>query len=374
MSLDFEQMDNLSLASGLSGCALGLWAVHRFISDTSVLASLERIDARLNELLNEEGEILPGLFGGIAGVAYAEVRYKGLISSNTQEYCDDLDQMLLEFTSSPGSDVHFDLVGGIAGIAQHSAVSGPSPARAALLTTAVRWIEARSEPSETGLSWRTAPWHYGLEASATTYPRGTLNLGVAHGVPGVIGALTSAVRTGHGSAVALLDRACSWMINIEAQHSGGGIPYLAEDPATKARLAWCYGDAGVAVVLVNAGIALQRTDVIEVGNTIGLRALARTLAVRSIQDATLCHGAAGWLLIFSRLYRSTSDERYLDGVVWCRKLLFDRFCKGGIDSLLPPISEHGEVHHLLNGTLGVALALLDSTNEEQVDWATWLAI
>jgi hypothetical protein len=101
-----------------------------------------------------------------------------------------------------------------------------------------------------GITWWNSP-DWLIPQTRDKYPRGYYNLGLAHGVPGVIALLASACAAGVETdrARPLLDGAVCWLL---AQDLPAGFPawVVGDETAAPARLAWCYGDLGAAVSLL----------------------------------------------------------------------------------------------------------------------------
>ena len=98
----------------------------------------------------------------------------------------------------------------------------------------------------------------------TEAPDGYYNLGLAHGVPGVIALLGAACATGvaAGTARPLLDGAVAWLLaqrlpdGFVSQFSYWAGPGIKAEPS---RLAWCYGDLGLAAALLYAARCVGET-------------------------------------------------------------------------------------------------------------------
>jgi len=151
-------------------------------------------------------------------------------------------------------------------------------------------------------------------------PQGYWNLGLAHGVPGIIALLARYVTAGVDVARAreLLDGAVAFLLAAEPARDDGRYPTwqaggpddpvcVTEHHRARARLAWCYNDLGISVALLSAalatGVAGWRAEAL---------ALARACARRSvekarIEDAALCHGALGAAHLFNRLGQATGE-------------------------------------------------------------------
>jgi hypothetical protein len=89
----------------------------------------------------------------------------------------------------------------------------------------------------------------------------------------------------------------------------------------------------------------------------------RRCAVRppdGIVDAALCHGALGVALIFNRLYHRTADADFRDAALHYYLMgidLAERALKSGISN-----------RNLLEGTVGIALALLSGLTVVEPRW------
>jgi len=202
------------------------------------------------------------------------------------------------------------------------------------------------------------------------------NLGVAHGTPGVIAILGRVLAADvaddlRNQARSLLEGTIAWLLAQElpadslgcfAWAIGRGIP---REPA---RLAWCYGDPGIAVSLLIAGKAAREPTWEQAGQRIAFRAAVRPPASAQIQDAGLCHGTAGVGHLFHRLWQMTGNARLRDAArYWFgRALEMHRPGRGfaGFSVFLPApghpprwCAEPG----LLMGAAGVTLALVTAT-------------
>jgi hypothetical protein len=171
---------------------------------------------------------------------------------------------------------------------------------------------------------------------------------LAHGVAGAIGAL--AILGGprdllHGAvrfvlAARRLDGHMPWGV--------GGAP-----PPGLARLAWCYGDAGTAVVLLRAADVLDDREVRTAGCELAALAARRAPEDAGVRDATLCHGAAGLVHLFGRLWQLTGDAACAQAARrWAGR------------ALAADVPDRG----LLFGGEGVALALFTAAGEIPPDW------
>src|SRR5262249_14674421 len=132
----------------------------------------------------------------------------------------------------------------------------------------VKQLIARCERVDDGVTW-TTPVDLLPPFQRSIAPLGYRNLGVAHGVPGVIALLARIQRIGAlpEAGVRGVEGAVQWVLAQQAADDGGPryAPWIRVGPAsgqrgTRARAGWCYGDLGVAATLLLAGRCLGRSD------------------------------------------------------------------------------------------------------------------
>ncbi|GAA3492356.1 lanthionine synthetase C family protein [Streptomyces cremeus] len=234
------------------------------------------------------------------------------------------------------------------------------------------------------------------ERDRQNYPRGDLNLGLAHGIAGPLTVLAAAHEAGHrvpGTAEAV-ERIADWLLGWTLHDEAG--PYwparvsledeLAEarPPVLFTRTAWCYGTPGVAAALCRAGTAFGRPHWRTAATEALRAALRRDEAEWAIEGATVCHGFAGLLRIVTRIAEATGDpelhagkSRLTGKVLECA----DPGAPFGFRHLMRfPATARSPVPHravntagLLEGAAGVALALLP-TDEGPLPWDRTLGL
>jgi lantibiotic modifying enzyme len=215
------------------------------------------------------------------------------------------------------------------------------------------------------------------ERDRGTYPDGNYNLGVAHGVPGVIPILAEAVVAGI-DADALLDQSVAWLL---AQR----MP--AESPCSFAytvapgsefrptRVAWCYGDLGVSVSLLSTARLVGNREWETAAIEVGRKVAARPVEEAGVVDAGLCHGGFGNAHLFNRLYHATGVEDFAAAArVWYGWGLDFRKPGqgiGGYQSWSPDENldlKWTDDEGFLTGSAGIGLAILAGVSSVQPEW------
>jgi hypothetical protein len=138
------------------------------------------------------------------------------------------------------------------------------------------------------------------------------NLGLAHGVPGIIASTLQAIESEatRSQAKNMLIKSCDWLIaqkSTEPDKVGSFFSYTV-GPKVISRLGWCYGDLPIAVTLARVGKALSIPRYTNLSKEIITHASARDLKSGSVYDAGLCHGTAGIALLFSEFDEVIGQE------------------------------------------------------------------
>jgi lantibiotic modifying enzyme len=221
-----------------------------------------------------------------------------------------------------------------------------------------------------GVAWRTNP-EWTSEARRAAYPEGYLDLGVAHGLAGVVpvlaGALAGGVEVSRASS--LLSGALKVLLRHEsATVRPSAFPSFVHgrDQRTESRVAWCYGDLGVAGALLGAAEALADEGLRQRAVAVAAR-LATSDAERfGVRDASVCHGSAGVAHFFIRMHAATGDETFAHAAaLWARRVLAARVPgrTGGFlyeTSIDLGASKLEPNRSLLEGTSGIGLVLLEA--------------
>ena len=321
------------------------------------------------------------LYGGLAGAAWVLAH----VSEDAGEFLDEVDRALIDVLREPWPAGH-DLIKGLAGFGVYflERLRTGAPAARPGVSRVVEALAATAEEQPEGATWlshpdQLPPWQ--REVS----PSGHYDVGVAHGVPGVIAFLGTVAALGDpepaaGQARALCERAGRWVrARRLPPHPRGWFPsVLARDPREpeRARTAWCYGDPGIAVALWSAAIRTG-ADPAE-WRELALESARRPAELCGVVDASLCHGAAGLAHLCNRFFQASGDERFRQAARgWFERTLAMRRPGAGIGGFTgrrprAPGVDDAPVEQILpdflDGTIGVALALLAGVSHEEPGW------
>lgn len=328
-------------------------------------------------------DISLSLSGGFAGLALVieRLRRLGISTPAGEELCRATDERLLaELDRPPDPAVpdDYDLLYGLVGRGVYALDRLSAPTATPLLAAVVDRLAARAERRPDGITWWTPPAHIDR---ADEFPHGRYNLGLAHGVPGVVGFLGLVCAAGIATATVrpLLDGAVAWRLAQRLDHRPGpsfrhyvGTGIKPRPP----RLAWCYGDPGVAAALLVAARAVGRPDWEREAIGIALHAADAPPEACGIVDAPFCHGALGVGHLFNRLVQATGRPRLAETArFWLERGLAMRRPGGKLGGFHALVADGSgrptrrvAFRRLLIGSAGIGLALLAATTDVEPAW------
>lgn len=202
------------------------------------------------------------------------------------------------------------------------------------------------------------------------------NISLSHGMSSIIVYLSEVIKRSIISPELpreLLKGSVKYILSQEMDFSkyGSHYPSLSLEQARKekSKLAWCYGDLGIASALLQAGEALNNNELIDKSIRVFYDNTNRIdIFEENISDTSICHGTAGLSAIYKYVYNKTNDPIFYDtSKHWIIKTLnydmnFEKveLYKSNEDLL------HNK-YEFLEGLSGVGLSLFSFLNEDD-DW------
>lgn len=371
-----------TLASGTAGVALFFAEAGNHFADE---VSLDRARQYLGQSCSALGEfpIHPraGLFQGLPGVALASHQLRSLGTGLDEESLDAVDAIILEQAGSWIPQHGYDLVSGLVGLGVYGLRRAASERGVAIVDAVLARLDELSVELGTGTGWLTTRAPGSPAAYSSRFGESYIDIGVAHGVAGVVAFVSRAHRAGirHARSLAMLEGAVRLIQHSMTLTSGGGAPAAIDARAEQAFSnlpAWCYGSLGVSHALLSASQVLGCTR---------LRLAAIELAISGTEhllgrpdaDCSVCHGLAGQAHLANRLFESTGDPRLLD---LARRSITSLLAArapgkslGGYRSRIPDPRGHeapemGLSPFWLLGSSGIGLVLLAALGARSISW------
>ncbi len=333
----------------------------------------------------------PGTFGGVGGLAFAAwslsrdgTRYRRMLESLEDVLVPQTDWLAGRVARQDGLPVsEFDLISGLSGIGAYLLCRRDRPEVAGALDATLRSLVALTGEGRAAPRWHTPARFMADDSMARHHPNGSLNCGLAHGIPGPVALMALAIRDGvvvPGLAEAL-HRAASWLV-AHRTHDAWGVAWPTAVPLDAAggvdatatvepgRNAWCYGSPGVARALWLAGDALDDPGMRRLAVEAMEAVFRRPVARRMIDSPTFCHGVAGLLQITLRFAHDTALPSFADAAETLTRQLLGTYEPDQLLGFysLEPGGNRVDQPGLLDGVPGVVLALLAAAVGVEPSW------
>jgi lantibiotic biosynthesis protein len=335
-------------------------------------AALAHIEDAVDVLATEA--LTSSLYSGFTGIAWAAQIVDRLLGIEGEDRNGDIDDALAGLLQRYPDHAPYDLIHGLTGMGVYLLTRWPRPGAGDCLFSLVGQLARRARQDRDGIYWWTAPSWHGPHRERRQ--PGGVDLGVAHGIAGVIPFLARVHRLGLAQQAAgpLLDGAVQWLLaHLVDTPSGPTVPYFAAGDVEPgpARSAWCYGDPGVAAALLLAANDVGEPTWAEAATGLALRAAARPPDQTGVVDACLCHGSAGLAHLFNRMYQMTAEAALADAARFWVEWTVDR-CSAAASGDAARRAWKGP--GLLEGAAGVALALEAASTTVEPVWDQMLLV
>jgi lantibiotic biosynthesis protein len=374
-----------SIAEGDAGIALLAHYAATCTADQSWTQVAHRLIRGAVLDVQQSGATQPGLLDGLAGLGFVVDlaadggdRYQRLLAS--------IDNTLATFVASqsdsPSGTRDVDPITGLPGVGLYFSQRAERHGQLATLTRLTELLLGE-RPEDAPAQWFTPVSDIPTDALRDQFPRGYLNCGMAHGIPGILAALARAWRCGvraPGLQNAITNTA-TWLLAHRVD-DGYGMNWpvgISPDRPTAqhapTRTAWCYGSPGVACALWASAVALGRDDWRQAAGTAMHDALQRPADLQQIDSPGLCHGVAGLLQIALRFYHATADDRFAEHIRSLTADLLDRY-----DPATPygyRVDERDDDANnpgFLEGSAGIAAVLMAASSSHAPVWDRVLSI
>lgn len=343
----------------------------------------------INEDLENKGINDVSLFEGLCGVGFAAYcmshkgkRYQSFINDLNFHIVNNVKRLLLEYKKTPLNELQYDLMYGLTGIGNYLMNFASDDVIRNTLCSILQFLtdlcknDFQRIPLFSIYSSQSPLYTYFKNLSAK--PIKYVNLGVSHGIPGILLLLVK-----------------SYMENIYIENQFEAIKFLSNfiyencirdgeeyyweaqkilgesnKKKNRARDAWCYGTPGVAYSLLKASKLLKNNKMKE------LSICSMKVALTHLQETvspTFCHGFSGLCCLARKFYDETGDAYFLKAY----SLLFehilslynDNYPFGFINQEVQRglFVQENEIG-LLNGVSGVLLTLLSCYKTVYTPW------
>lgn len=311
------------------------------------------------------------LCSGIAGVGWLvdHLCKQGFLMANPDEVLSDIDEYLYHAALNELYQGHYDFMHGAMGIVLYLVKRN----RQGYLCHLVDELSRIAIWDGDGAKWESIIKH---EDGIRGY-----NIALSHGSSSLALVLCKILQITpeNETAKRLLKGAVEYICNQEISVEKHGCYFPAfsiesQPIMAKTRLAWCYGDLGIALAIWQSGLLLGNQGWIEkVMEVLLFSAHRRGLPDNMVRDAGICHGTAGIAHVFNRLHRNTKRVEFKDAAgYWCNETLkmatFEDGLAGYKAWYTPEHDGWQPTDSLLEGIAGIGLCLLSFVMQEDPAW------
>ncbi len=344
------------------------------------LGLLQRI---LDELPKAQ-RLKSSLFYGVSGLGWTLHHVGRLLDAHDDQLTEALDAALeqqLAVPARPGRP--YDLMDGLVGMGVYAFEASQE----SLLHRVVEQLRHCAQTDGDGVSWWVPEPVHRPEAGSDTETRHQHNLGLAHGIAGVIAFLADAL-TGEvlpETTEPLLRGAVRWLLSqgLDTDTARRGIepgrtfpwsvipgftPHISGwDPG------WAYADSGIAWALLRAARVLRERDLERRALDVA-RAETERLADIPTRNPGIGYGPAGFVLLHQRLWQQTGDPAFQQAALQAVEQLLELRSSsaeetiGGFSTIDPRGARRPADTGLLGGAAGIGLVLLTALFEVDATW------
>ncbi|MCK4677258.1 MAG: lanthionine synthetase C family protein [Bacteroidales bacterium] len=368
----WNNITNPGLLNGRAGISLFFFYLGKFFEDEKYIEKGYSLIHTVFDDINK-GYANQSFSSGLAGIAWA-VRFlvnNDFLDKQALEGFDQLDKFLEKSMMNEISIGNFDYLHGALGIACY--LMNKNDYNREMIADMIDILSGLS------ISFR---------GEGSAWPSKTngnkrklvFNLGLAHGQPSIIYFLSKAFQTGirKDNINRMLRKNVQFLQSHRNSPDGPGSCFsnwiMPGEKPGNSRLAWCYGDLGVAVSLWNAGNVLDEQSWKDEAENIFLKTLKRKLwAPNGVADASFCHGTAGIAHIYNRMYQSTGKKHYkLAAGFWLKETLKMATHNNGIAGYrywyLSSEDNYKDEPGLLEGAAGIGLVIMAAISNLVPAW------
>lgn len=346
-----------SLMKGNAGVALFFAYYHLHTKNETYL---QQCNALTNDALSYLQKIeMPAMFGsGFPGITWLlkHLTNLELYPPDSDSMLEDIDEYVFQALPSYLSSHKCDLFYGYIGMGLYFLERNTARQQEAV-NMIMQQLETDAIETEHTAYWKTDSGD-------------DINLGLAHGIAGIIKFISHLNKRYPVSErlLQLQEKAANWMMHHAHKTSGISIFPNHAGKYTDSRLAWCYGDLGIAVGLMGVD-SLQPFNA-ELLDHLAARPVTRSYIKYDEElgyfDNCICHGTAGIAYLYHKLYLQTGHEGILEKLNEWIVLMLDNLQK--MLAALQRVPARTELilnklvscddHNLLHGISGAGLAIM----------------
>lgn len=368
---DFDE--HYGLLSGKCGIALFLSYYAKYSHSDKYL---EKAQALLEQSFDDvnDGNLNPSYSAGLGGLGWTleHLVKNSFVDLDTDDVLAPMDKYIDDWQKENLKNRDFDYLHNGLGASMYFLSRGKLGEQ--YLRDIPKLLQANAEidPDFIEVKWQS---EIGIDTKKYGY-----NFGLSHGIPSIIALLAKFVKNDVDKdlSIKLLRGATNYIVM-----NGFDADELSEFPYSivegkkpnSSRLAWCYGDLGVAIALYQASKVLEDDELRDYSiGVLKKSCQRRDLKENGVVDAGLCHGTTGNAHMYNRMYLETGDDVFKEAAeYWFKQTLEFAHFEDGYAGFKQFRFEDEEVrwensYGFLEGISGIGLALISFVSDIEPVW------
>ncbi len=336
----------------------------------------------LEEIMNqEEAEPAPlagtGFANGTAGLGYvlSLLQKTGLIDLDLQEELKELDESLTTVALHQiEQEERNDYLHGAMGVVHYFTTRCDEPGIRSRLELLVTAFCNKAIINEDGLWFR----NFILDEKE----KERIDMSLSHGNAGFLLLLLNVLEAGvlESKLKEVITKGVRFIIGQQMSPDPAAGQYAIfpfsihsrdkEDQFFSQRLAWCYGDLNIVLLLYRAAALLQEPRWKEMADQFAEQVLERTEADSTMaEDSHFCHGTAGLAQFYTKLFSITGDKKFSEAAGhWIGQTVLHA------ESEWKENRYAGNECSILSGLPGINLVLLSRISKKELTWSRSLLL
>lgn len=365
----------LGILNGNFGILLFLFYYVRYSKKQSIITLVEKYAEELLMVL-PKGVQHYTFCSGLSGILYLFnfLRNHQFIDIDIGPYKAEfelyiMNEMKKDFAIGNYDFMHGALGGGIYFLGQHSNKKS--------IDDVVNYLYSIAEVDDTKnvFKWQSL-------INSTSDIRG-YNISLSHGISSIIIFLCNVIKGGidNKKIRLMLKGSINYVLSQQVDVAEYGCYFpshsLEYSSTLKSRLAWCYGDLGIAMSLWQAGKLLVDSELQKKSLEILIHSTSRISYSKSVvNDAGICHGSAGIVMVYNRMYIDTRMDLFKEARnYWLIRTLNYSYHNDGLAGYKTVCGkELIKDYSLLTGISGIGLILISCLAGDKQDWDSFFLL
>jgi len=367
---DEEKIDKFSMLGGHPGLALYYATAYRVYQDEQLLTkATDILTLSLDRAMDTPHQCSYSY--GLSGVMWLTEYFikNDFVDSSLRKDLKGCDEFIIKNALAALNDGNYDFLHGALGMVYYLFERPNSKKKREYLTKIFECLKAMQRTFKDTMSWPA------FNQGEHNLIPGQIDLGLSHGLASILVFLCLFYEQGIPCKEMIVE-AVDLLLACEDinEAKSGRFPYKTGDGCQpeKTRLAWCYGDLGIAIAIWKAGNVLgnvhYKSKAIQI---LDYNCHRRDREKNLVLDAGLCHGTSGNAQVYHHFYKVTGNLLYQEtSRYWIEETLKSAQFSEGLAGYKFFHNKHGwlNLHGMLEGLIGVGLALLTSYTDQPLDW------